>query len=65
MMTILNQTRERKMSIIKDFRNLYPNLPKQEPQEPIIPVNKELMDRAVDNLNKQPLVAPNICRKPE
>lgn len=53
------------MSIIKDFRNLYPNLPKQEPQEPIIPVNKELMDRAVDNLNKQPLVAPNICRKPE
>lgn len=65
MMTILNQTRERKMSIINDFRNLYPNLPKQEPQEPIIPVNKELMDRAVDNLNKQPLVAPNICRKPE
>lgn len=62
---ILNQTRERKMSIIKDFRNLYPNLPKQEPQEPVIPVNKELMDRAVDNLSKQPLVAPNICRKPE
>jgi hypothetical protein len=52
------------MSIIKDFRGIYNNIPNQEPpKQPVTSSNPELLDRAVEHLSKQPIVAPNIARK--
>lgn len=52
------------MSIIKDFKTIYNNIPNQEPpKQPVVPLNPELLDRTIDHLNKQPIVAPNITRK--
>ena len=66
MMTIINKIREIKMSILNDIKNIYSNIPKQEPKvQPVAPVNNDLMDKAINNLNKQPVVAPNINRKQE
>ena len=65
MMIIFNQTlRRRKMSSIKTTREIYSNIPKQEPKEPsITPLNPDLMSKVMDNLNKQPQIAPNITKK--
>ena len=54
------------MSILSDIKNIYSNIPKQEPKvQAVAPVNNDLMDKAINNLNKQPVVAPNINRKQE
>ena len=56
------------MSILNSIRDVYNQIPKEpavEPKPEVSPTNRDLMDRAIDNLNKQPIVAPNICRKPE
>lgn len=62
MMTLINlQRKNKKMSIIKDIRNIYNEIPKQEPvQQPITPVNTELMDKIVDQLNQKPQIAPEV-----
>lgn len=52
------------MSIIKDIKNIYDNIPKPEPKvQPVTPINDDLMKSVAEKLNKQPLVAPNINRK--
>ena len=52
------------MSIIKDIRQIYSEIPKTEPKvQQTTPVNTELMGKVIDSLNKQPQVAPNINRK--
>jgi hypothetical protein len=49
---------------IKDFRELYNNIPKSEPaKQPIAPNNPELIGKTIDHLTKQPIIAPNITRK--
>ncbi len=61
---MFNYQEKRKMSIIKDFRGIYNNIPNQEPpKQPVTSSNPELLDRAVEHLSKQPIVAPNIARK--
>ena len=65
-MMIFKLQREKRMSIIKDIRNIYSDMKKPEPQvQPVSPVNQELMDKTINSLNKQPQIAPNINRKPE
>ena len=64
MILVSTDQRERKMSFLKDIKNIYNELPKTEPQvQPIAPVNQELMSKVNDSLNKQPQIAPNINRK--
>jgi hypothetical protein len=49
------------MSIIKNTRNIYNNISTPEPaKSPVIPVNQELLDKVVSDLNKKPQIAPKI-----
>jgi hypothetical protein len=52
------------MSILTDIKNIYSNIPKSEPPKQIVtPLSPELLDKTMEHLNKQPIVAPNITRK--
>jgi hypothetical protein len=49
------------MSTIKNTRDIYNNIPKPEPpKNTITPPNTELLDKVVNNLNKNPQIAPKI-----
>jgi hypothetical protein len=65
MMIPLNpQKRRTNMSILSDIRNIYNNIPKQEEKKyEATPMNQELLDKTMEHLNKNPLVAPNISKK--
>lgn len=61
MTIIFLQTKNTKMSIIKNTRNIYNNISTPEPaKSPVIPVNQELLDKVVSDLNKKPQIAPKI-----
>lgn len=54
------------MSILNSIKDVYSNIPKQEPVKQIItPINPELLVKTLDHLNQQPQIAPNITRKIE
>jgi hypothetical protein len=61
MMNLLYHKRNIKMSTIKNTRDIYNNIPKPEPpKNTITPPNTELLDKVVNNLNKNPQIAPKI-----
>lgn len=65
-MTIFNQQRKRKMSILSNIKDIYNSIPKQEPVKQVItPLDPDLLGKTLDHLNQQPQIAPNITRKPE
>ena len=65
-MMIFNQQRRKRMSILNSIKDVYSNIPKQEPVKQIInPINPELLVKTLDHLNQQPQIAPNITRKIE
>lgn len=52
------------MSIIKDIRAIYNDMPKQQtPTTETVPMNPELLSKTIEHLTKQPVVAPNIAKK--
>jgi hypothetical protein len=49
------------MPTIKSTREIYSNIPKQEPKTPEVkPLDQSLMNKVIDNLNKNPVIAPKV-----
>ena len=49
------------MSIIADIRNIYSNIPKQDPPKTSPePPNEDLMKQTIDHLNKTPIFTPKV-----
>ena len=65
-MTIINQQRRRKMSILNSIKDVYSSIPKSEPVVRVVtPMDPDLLGKTLEHLNQQPQIAPNITRKPE
>ena len=53
--------KEIRMSIIADIRNIYSNIPKQDPPKTTLePSNEDLMKQTIAHLNKAPELTPRV-----
>lgn len=53
--------KNQKMPTIKSTREIYSNIPKQEPKvQELKPLDPSLLNKVVDNLNKNPVIAPKV-----
>ena len=51
------------MSILNSIRDIYNQIPKEpavEPKPAVSPVDQELMDKAIANLDKNPQIVPKV-----
>jgi len=60
---IINKKRREKMSILDSIRKAYQEIPKEPAVEPkpfVSPVDQELMDKVISNLDKNPQIVPKV-----